>query len=423
MEKQVQRINPNDSGLYANIPLGSTWFPTRNKSNIQLGWDIQYTALLKTFLKKVKIPYVVYMSVNNIEYLHNQIMPAKTVNLVNKKGLNIYLAESISTYDIRSQTTKLFVDYEHTDLPYIRARELDSITAYVKNNNLTNVNVYTPNYGIEHTFNDAYPLLNLSCLPVGWVYPATVTLPSISTNHNTDVITKHFWCGNWKYASHRHLVASFLAGKHLGSTNLSWLYESSDTLLKENLWFDITKLNTHEATVIKGANALNELAPLSMNIDITNKLPPSQVIHIHTDTNPAEYYKESFCAIVTETRFAESTSFLTEKIMNAIINYRPFIMIGPPGNLKYMKRWGFATYGQYWDESYDNETCHYKRINKIFDLIDCISSMSVTQLQEMHKDMEHTLSYNYNHILNLQDELLEEPITNNRAFKRIQYDY
>ena len=49
--------------------------------------------------------------------------------------------------------------------------------------------------------------------------------------------------------------------------------------------------------------------------------------------------------------------------------------------------------------------------------------MSVTQLQEMHKDMEHTLLYNYNHILNLQDELLEEPITNNRAFKRIQYDY
>ena len=37
--------------------------------------------------------------------------------------------------------------------------------------------MYTPNYGIEHTFNNAYPLLNLSCLPIGWVYPATITIP------------------------------------------------------------------------------------------------------------------------------------------------------------------------------------------------------------------------------------------------------
>lgn len=423
MENQVQRVNPNDSGLYANIVLGSSWFPTKNKSDMQYGWDIQYSALLKTFLKNVKTPYAVYMSVNSIEYLHNAIMPAKTVNLVNKKGLNIYLAETLSTYDIRLQSDTLFVNYEHADIQYIRARELDSITTYIKNNNLTNVNVYTPNYGIEHTFNDAYPLLNLSCLPIGWVYPATIQLSNISANHNTAHIIKHFWCGNWKYTAHRHLIASFLAEKHIDSTNLSWLYKSSAKTLKENLWFDIDKLEDYKDSVTNGANTLNKLAPLSMDIDVTNKLSIGEVIHIHTNTNPANYYKESFCAIVTETRFAESTSFLTEKIMNAIINYRPFIMIGPPGNLKYMKRWGFETYSEYWDESYDTEPCHYKRMIKIFKLIDYISSMTIPQLKKLHKDMEHTLLYNYNHILNLQEELLQEPITNNRAFKRIQYDY
>tara|TARA_B110000503_G_scaffold99799_1_gene149287 strand:+ start:22545 stop:23816 length:1272 start_codon:yes stop_codon:yes gene_type:complete len=421
MEKEIQRLNPNDTGLYSNVPLGPTQFRIKNKSDLQHGWDIQYTSLLKTFLKNVKAPYVVYMGVNNIEYLHNAIMTTKIVKLVNKIGINIYLAETLSTYDIRNYKDKLFVDYENTEIQYIRARELDSISQYVKNNNLTNVNVYTPNYGIETVFNTAYPLLNLSCLPIGWIYPATLQLPNISTDYYTNNITKHFWCGNWKYTSHRHLVASYLAEKHLDSTNLSWIYESSDIILKDNIWFDINKLKTHKDTILAGASKLHNLAPLAMNINIDTKLSLNEVIHIHTNTNPAEYYKESFCAIVTETRFAESTGFLTEKIMNAIINYRPFIMVGPPGNLKYMKRWGFATYGEFWDESYDDETCHYKRIEKIFDLIDYISSMSVVQLKKLHKEMETTLIYNYNHILNLQEELLAESVINNTAFKRIQY--
>ena len=50
--------------------------------------------------------------------------------------------------------------------------------------------------------------------------------------------------------------------------------------------------------------------------------------------------------------------------MNAMLNYRPFIMVGPTRNLEYMKRWGFMTFDQWFDESYDKEHDHSKRMEK-----------------------------------------------------------
>jgi hypothetical protein len=416
-------LNPNDCGLYSNINLGPSWFRARTRTELQKGWDIQHEAFLKTFFKNNNSPYAIFMHVGKIPFFDNPktLVNEKTKNTIDKKGLRIYLCDTLSTYIEGNETDSMYVEYEKEKESLVRSKELDSIDAYVTRNELTNVTVYVPNFGAEHLFGEQYPNFNIACSPAGWVYPATIDI-DVDIDQRTEEIKKHFWCGNWRYASHRHLIASYLTDKHYDTTNLSWIYKSSDDIIKDNIWFNIEELGEYKNNILNGANKLGKIAPITMGLTLdktleTYEIPP----FIHIDTNPINEYRESFCAIVNETRFAESTSLLTEKIMNAILNYRPFIMVGPPGNLKYMKRWGFMTYSEFWDESYDEETCHYKRMCKIFKLIDSIASMTVDELKELHKNMNSTLLYNYYHILNLQEDLLEEPIAKNKTFKKIRY--
>ena len=58
--------------------------------------------------------------------------------------------------------------------------------------------------------------------------------------------------------------------------------------------------------------------------------------------------------IVVETYVSGQSFFPTEKTLRPIIAQTPFIVMGPKGYLANLRRMGFMTFGQWWDESYDN---------------------------------------------------------------------
>lgn len=412
-------IHPNNIGLYSNIILGPTAFKERNKTPLQKGWDNIYYQLQKTLLKNVTTPYAVFTSVGNIKFfdLQTSIVDEKTKNRLNKRGFKIYLYEPLSTYTVDSKTS-LYVEYE-TNTVDVFSYELDSISSYVKRNKLTNVQVYTPNYNIENYFQKKYPELILYCTPIGWVYPATMDI-TLSTP-TSETIKKTFWCGNWRYTSTRHLIASYLTNNYIDTTHMSWVYQSNEDILTDQLWFDINKLPTHKQSLINGANTLGNLSPIIMDIPIDRALSLDEYMFIDMNTNPKEFYEQSFCAIVNETRFAEPTQLLTEKIMYAMLNHRPFILVGPPHSLKYMRKWGWQTFDKWFDESYDDEECHYKRIEKILELINYIGSKSIDELKHIYEEMLPTLNYNSSFILQLQIDILDGPITKNKLFKGIEH--
>jgi F0F1-type ATP synthase gamma subunit len=68
--------------------------------------------------------------------------------------------------------------------------------------------------------------------------------------------------------------------------------------------------------------------------------------------------------------------------------------VAPPYTLKYLKTFGFKTFDRWWDESYDNETNHHKRITKIFDIIDYINSKSIDELTIIYSEMTNILEHN-----------------------------
>jgi hypothetical protein len=101
--------------------------------------------------------------------------------------------------------------------------------------------------------------------------------------------------------------------------------------------------------------------------------------------------------VVTETVYYPEKLHLTEKIFKPIVARRPFILVGAPGNLAYLKSYGFKTFDRWIDESYDQEQDHYIRIEKITAELAKLCAMSPAMLEQMYQDMQSVLEHNFQH--------------------------
>ena len=68
----------------------------------------------------------------------------------------------------------------------------------------------------------------------------------------------------------------------------------------------------------------------------------------------AENYYDSVFNIVTESFISADDIFLTEKIFKPIIWHQPFIIIGNPGSIEFLRTDGFDVFDDIIDHSYDN---------------------------------------------------------------------
>jgi len=66
-----------------------------------------------------------------------------------------------------------------------------------------------------------------------------------------------------------------------------------------------------------------------------------------------DHYSRADFVLVVETVFAERKLHLTEKIFKAIVAGKPFVLAGGQCNLRYLQQYGFHTFKNWIDESYD----------------------------------------------------------------------
>lgn len=117
-------------------------------------------------------------------------------------------------------------------------------------------------------------------------------------------------------------------------------------------------------------------------------------------------YANIFLELVSETYYSGLSFFPTEKTFRPILRLTPFIIFGPRGFLSNLKRCGFKTFSNYWDESYD-ELQGTDRIIAIRSVLDNIFLLSQSQLHDMYTDMLPILIYNKNKLINLSPEELK----------------
>ena len=126
-----------------------------------------------------------------------------------------------------------------------------------------------------------------------------------------------------------------------------------------------------------------------------------------SDTFKKELFLNSCINLVTETSFSENELFISEKILKPILNYQPFIVFGPFGYLKRLKEYGFKTFSDFWDESYDNIENQKDRLHAVLDVVRDINSKSIEEVNELYQKTKRISIYNRNlfHTLKLPDSI------------------
>jgi hypothetical protein len=92
---------------------------------------------------------------------------------------------------------------------------------------------------------------------------------------------------------------------------------------------------------------------------------------------------------------------------------RPFILVSAMGNLAYLKAYGFKTFDQWIDETYDLEPDPDLRLNLIVKEIKKLCNMSQQELDNMYIEMQPVLEYNHDHFFNkFKNIIVNEMIDN-----------
>ena len=113
---------------------------------------------------------------------------------------------------------------------------------------------------------------------------------------------------------------------------------------------------------------------------------PTQVLEDFFPTNnaPSHYsadfdiedYEATDIEVVLETLFDDGRLHLTEKSIRPIACAQPFILAGTHGSLDYLHSYGFKTFSDIWDESYDSIEDPKQRLYAITDLMKQIANWS-----------------------------------------------
>ena len=96
---------------------------------------------------------------------------------------------------------------------------------------------------------------------------------------------------------------------------------------------------------------------------------------------------DAFWQVVTETVFYYDKLHLTEKIFKPIVSKQPFMLLAAPGNLAYLRSYGFETFGPYIDESYDAVLDPAERIQFIVTEMRRIASLPLDQKQQLYGEL------------------------------------
>jgi len=269
---------------------------------------------------------------------------------------------------------------------------------------------------------------------------------SDEVNHNMK--SRNFY--NWYYFSHgfialdwfrnlKYLPANygfskvFICFNNLVSGNRNYRLNLVATILEQKLdkfgYISINKDNLKDKVKNEIFNSNNLLSSRSKKIIFKHLYHNDNNFEIDKQTvtgelsanDNLEVLSLGLIHVVTETIFYENKLHLTEKIFKPIVARRPFILVGAPGNLSYLKSYGFKTFDKWIDESYDNEPDPDKRITLIVNQLEKFCKMSDSNLKQFQEEIMDVVEHNFNHFFgNFRSIIVDELVDN---YRRILIKY
>ena len=233
------------------------------------------------------------------------------------------------------------------------------------------------------------------------------------------------WFRNYKYLTFKHCAINkvFICLNHLINNNRSYRlnllsnlrekkleqfgYVSAPLLTKDVIKKEITDPNSRLSVKTK-KHILNHLMPTAQPVILD-----SNSNYNNASAEISDFHHNALWNVVTETNFYDDKLHLTEKIFKPIATRRPFILVSSPGNLAYLKRYGFKTFDKYIDESYDDEQDDDRRIALIVKQLQNLCKMSSEELSNMYNDMTDILEFNHQHFYGKFKEIIVNELVDN----------
>lgn len=345
----------------------------------------------KTFLKDAEYPLIVFTGTNKID-LSRFYFSTQFCQKIKKKPLEFFLYEPVSYY-IKDEGFNLgfYSEFHNKDNnnPDLRAEELDSINEFGKFLG-KKITVNLCDWNIPKHFSQLYTWLNLQTRDI---FIREAANSSEKKKYSSKKINTKFWCANGRYTIHRHIVMCYLA--HF-SGNFSWFFESSCDWQQHVNWLEDLPFSYLEEgnNILKKRNLVIDKRTNIIEVDHLAGYYKPNLDFTNLNTDYKDSYEDSFCCIINETRFAQPSANFSEKTLHAISMERPFILVAPPKTLEYLQKFGFKTFSAWWDESYDQEINHSRRMSKIFSLFNKINTKSLSEIREIYDQMKPTLKHN-----------------------------
>ncbi len=131
---------------------------------------------------------------------------------------------------------------------------------------------------------------------------------------------------------------------------------------------------------------------------------PETVAHMHGYLTKKEMWLNTYFSVVSETSVLNNTVFITEKTIKPMIYYHPFIIWGNPKTLYHLKKLGFKTFPEFFDETYDNITDKEQRLKLIINNLNRLCNMDLSEIHELYQKVKPKLIHNYNLLKKFYDD-------------------
>ena len=126
------------------------------------------------------------------------------------------------------------------------------------------------------------------------------------------------------------------------------------------------------------------------------------------------WYDSTWFSMVVETSTDFNDGlFVTEKTCKPLAYYHPFMIFGQPGTLKQIRNWGFETFPELFDETYDDIENIDQRIERIV--------QSVKDFKKTHYSTEIKEKLFHNRNLFFDKSLVEQRIKQNLIFSLLEF--
>lgn len=118
----------------------------------------------------------------------------------------------------------------------------------------------------------------------------------------------------------------------------------------------------------------------------------------HRSCASADYnnsdYNQCGMEVVLETLFDDSRHHLTEKALRPIACGKPFMLVATQGSLQYLRDYGFETYGEFIDETYDTIASPLDRLQAIIAEMNRIQNLPTDQKINLWKNLNQIAQKN-----------------------------